>query len=113
MDFTAAGPTRYDTRSIVLHWLTAAFVGALWLLGQTIDVFPRGMPRTSARSLHIVLGVALAVLLVARIRHRRGSGVRLAPAGRGALDQLAGHTHTLLYLLLIGAVLLGIANAWV
>ena len=62
----------YDRRTVVLHWITAALVVALWLLGQTIDWFPKGTPRVFARSTHISLGVALALVLVARVSWRLG-----------------------------------------
>lgn len=57
-------PIRYDRRSIALHWITAGLVMSLWLLGQTIDWFPKGSPRSTARSTHIVLGLALALVLI-------------------------------------------------
>ncbi|MDE2080835.1 MAG: cytochrome b/b6 domain-containing protein [Burkholderiales bacterium] len=104
---------RYDRRSIALHWLTAALVLALWLLGQTIDWFPRGDPRVAARSLHITLGVTLAVVLVLRLRWRLGAAsAKLPPAGAGWLDRAGLLAHKLLYLLLAVTVLLGLANAW-
>ena len=45
----------YDRRTIRMHWISAALVIALWCLGQTIDWFPRGTPRSLARSVHIAL----------------------------------------------------------
>ena len=103
----------YDRRSIVLHWTTAALVAVLWSLGQTIDWFPKGDARVAARSVHILCGVGLAVVLIARIRWRLGPGRHLPPAGWGWLDRLATLTHWLLYALLVLAVVLGLANAWV
>jgi cytochrome b561 len=103
----------YDRRTIALHWLTAALVISLWLLGQTIDWFPKGSPRAIARSSHIALGVGLAFVLIRRIWWRLAGGVHLPQAGRSALDTVATLTHRVLYLLLVGTVLLGIANAWV
>jgi cytochrome b561 len=104
----------YDRRSIVLHWVTASLVVLLWILGQTIDWFPKGGPRVAARSTHIVSGLTLAIILAIRIWWRFGGGVRLPPAGSGrVLDGLAALTHAALYLLLIGVVLLGISNAWI
>ncbi|CAN5414424.1 cytochrome b [soil metagenome] len=103
----------YDRRTIALHWLTAVLVIALWSLGQAIDWFPKGDPRVLARSTHITLGVVLAFVLMARIGWRLGGGLRLPAAGAGWLDRLASATHLLLYVLLIGTVTLGLANAWI
>jgi cytochrome b561 len=104
---------QYDRRTIQLHWLTAALVITLWVLGQTIDWFPKGDPRVFARSTHIMLGVALAIALVIRIEWRFGAqAVHLPPAGLGWLDKIATITHWLLYALLVATVALGITNAW-
>lgn len=113
MDTNAASP-HYDRPTITLHWLTAALVLALWLMGQTIDWFPKGTPRVFARSTHISLGVALAIVLVARLSWRLGGrSVHVPPAGLGWLDKLATAMHWLLYALLIATVAVGIANTWV
>ena len=103
----------YDRRTIVLHWLTAILVIGLWLLGQTIDWFPKGSPRAIARSTHVALGIGLAPVLIRRIWWRLADGVHLPKAGTRAFDAIATMMHRLLYLLLIGTVLLGIANVWV
>jgi len=114
MTATNAATLHYDRRTIVLHWITAALVIALWTLGQTIDWFPKGTPRIFARSTHISLGVALAFVLVARIGWRFGArAIHLPRAGLGWLDKLATLTHWLLYVLLVTTVALGITNAWV
>jgi cytochrome b561 len=101
---------RYDDVTIRYHWLTVALVTTLWALGQLIDDFPRGMPRTAARSTHIVLGIVLAVVLVRRILWRTGAGRRLAAAGRGLAQRLAALTHYALYALLCAVVLGGFSN---
>ncbi len=106
-------PPNYDRRTIALHWLTAALVVGLWLLGQGIDWFPKGTPRGLARSTHITIGLLLALVLMRRIRWRLAGGVRLPRAGSGALAAAATLTHRILYLLLVGTVLLGVTNAWV
>ena len=97
-----------------MHWLTAALVASLWLLGQTIDWFPKGEARIAARSTHIFLGAALAMVLSLRIGWRLGStSVRLDPAGAGWLDRTGALAHKLLYVLLVGTVALGLVNAGV
>ncbi len=106
-------PLRYDRSSIWLHWITALLVIALWCVGQTIDWFPKGTPRVAARSLHICFGVILGVILGYRIWWRAGPGRRLPPAGRGAIQALATLVHFALYAVLVGTVVLGVANVWV
>jgi cytochrome b561 len=103
---------RYDRRSIALHWLTAALVIALWAIGQTIDWFPREA-RVPPRSVHIVLGITLAVVVALRLRWRLRGGTRLPPAGAGWLGTAAALTHKLLYVLLVVTLLLGITNVWI
>ena len=85
----------------------------MWALGQTIDWFPKGTLRIGARGTHILLGVVLAAVLVARIRWRLSGGARLPSAEPAWLGRAAKLGHGLLYLLLVAAVLLGVANVWV
>jgi len=103
----------YDIRSIRLHWITAALVIALWCLGQTIDWFPKGNIRIAARSVHICLGAVLGLILCYRLWWRVGGGRRLPPTGPGMVQALSTVVHFALYATLLGAVALGVANAWV
>jgi cytochrome b561 len=103
---------RYDTPTIVFHWVTAALVLAQWIGAQTIDLFPRGALRVDARSVHITLGVLLAILLVARLVWRATGGRRLPLADVGALNLIAKATHWGLYALLLAMVLVGMFLAW-
>ena len=102
----------YDRRTIVLHWLTAILVLLLWVAGQTIDWFPRGTPRITARSLHIAVGVLLGVVLVLRLYWRATGGAKLPPASPGLAGAAAKGMHWLLYALLAFMVLLGLALVW-
>ena len=86
---------------------------ALWLVGQSIDWFPRGTPRVNVRSLHITAGVLLALVLVLRLAWRRSGGVKLPAADPGPAGKAAIGVHHLLYLLLAGAVLAGLAAVWI
>ena len=104
---------RYDRRTIVLHWVTAVLVIVLWVSAHFIDSFPRGPARTNMRSVHILLGVILAAVLVSRIVWRRLAGVRLPDVGHPVLARLASSVHFVLYALLVAEVLLGFTNAWV
>jgi cytochrome b561 len=102
----------YDRRTIVLHWVTAVLVVLLWGIAQVIDLFPKGPPRIAVRSVHIVLGVLLGVVLLMRIAWRTGSGRRLPPANQGVMGYLAKAVHIGLYVVVVSVVLLGISNAW-
>jgi len=112
MNTLPATVERYDDRSILLHWLSAALVVVLWALGHSIDWFPKGDPRVAARGVHILLGASLAGVLVIRLGWRLRGGTRLAPTGTSWLDAAATYLHKLLYLLLIVTVALGVCNAW-
>ena len=102
----------YDGTTILLHWLTAALVAEQWLGAQVIDYFPRGPLRVDARSVHIVLGASLAVILVFRLLWRSTQGRRLPLADHGLLNIVAKATHWGLYLLLTAMVLAGLFLAW-
>ena len=109
---TAAPAPCYDGTSILLHWLIAGLVVVLWTLGQCIDFFPRGAPRIDARSVHIILGATLGVVLLARVLWRASAGRRLPMAAATWLGVTARAVHYGLYALLGVTVVLGIFNAW-
>jgi len=106
-------PASYDSRSIRLHWITAALVLALWCLGETIDWFPKGNARIAARSTHICLGATLAIVLCIRIWWRLGGGQRLPAIGTGLMRTLSASVHYALYALIAVTVALGGFYAWV
>ena len=101
---------RYDRLTIGLHWATAALVLLLWIAAQVIDLFPRGQPRVYMRSVHIVLGVAFALVLAWRVAWRATGGRRLA--AERPMRWASRGVHLLLYALLVGEVLLGFGNVW-
>lgn len=106
-----AGPT-YDRRTIAFHWLTAICVVIMWGGAHLIDWFPKGAPRVNARSVHIVVGVFLAMLLVCRLRWRLTGGTRLPyePSWPGILARLM---HATLYVIMFVTIGLGMLNAWI
>eukprot|EP01037_Dinobryon_pediforme_P023774 gene23774-25336_t len=60
----ADGKNGYGVVSIALHWLGAAAVIGVWLLGDRIEDAPRGPERIVAQDLHYgVAFLALAILL--------------------------------------------------
>ena len=108
-----ATATRYDGGTIWLHWITVVLVVEQWIGAQVIDLFARGGPRVDARSVHIVLGAALVLLLVARICWRLSGGRRLPQADGWPLSLLARAAQLGLYGLLVVMVGLGLSLAWV
>lgn len=103
---------RYDTTTIVFHWVTAILVATQWLGAQTIDWFPKGALRVDARSLHISGGVLLTAILLSRIIWRLTAGRRLPLADGRGLSVVAKATHWGLYALLAAMVLVGMTLAW-
>jgi cytochrome b561 len=104
---------RHARQTIILHWLTAILVVLLWCIGQTIDWAPNHTLQIDYRSLHMLLGVTLGVVLVMRIIWRTTSGGMLPALDQGLMLVIARATHYLLYALLIATVVLGLLNVWV
>jgi cytochrome b561 len=104
---------QYDPGTIALHWATAMLIGLLWVIGQTVDFAPSGPLRVDYRSLHMLFGVTLAGVFVARVTWRLRRGRSLPGAGNAVLEFVARLTHWALYLLILSALGLGLANAWV
>ena len=74
---------RYSTTAIVLHWLIAVAVVALTALGWWMQAIPKEPvgPRADAYILHKSIGLAVLLLMAARLAWR---GVR----GKPQLPQL-------------------------
>ncbi|MDR3516479.1 MAG: cytochrome b [Azospirillaceae bacterium] len=103
----------YDRLTVVFHWLTAVLVVLLFALSQIWDFLERGTPlRKGMQSLHISLGIALAVVVIVRLVWRYAGGRRL-PADPNPLLHLASKAaHGALYLLLVAQVALGFLFRW-
>jgi cytochrome b561 len=109
----AATAEVYDGRTIVLHWLTAGLVALQWVGAHYIDAFPKGPLRVDARSVHIVVGLGLLTVVLARIVWRRTSGRRLTPPRSAPVRFASSAMHLALYALLIAVLAAGVTNAWV
>jgi cytochrome b561 len=107
---SAKTPVRYDLYTIVLHWLMAILVLLAWGIGEVVSYLPAGLARGNTRSVHIIVGVAIAILLVVRLTHH-ATGSRSLPLP-GIFNPLGKGVHYALYILLAGQVLLGLALAW-
>ncbi len=108
---TLPPPTfRYNSLTILLHWLVALVVTAQWVSGQLINVFPRDGGRLEVRSVHIVLGLTLVGLVLLRLLWRKTPwGGRQPP--RAGLGDLAARGVQLLLVVLLGVnILFGLLN---
>ncbi len=103
---------RYDATSIALHWITALLVATLWIIGQTINDWPKGPLRVDYRSVHILLGTLLGCVIVARLAWRATRGARLPIEGPALLAFAARAVHWVLYALVGVTVVLGLLTAF-
>ncbi len=101
--------SRYGAIPQAVHWLTALFVVAGWLLGQFGDDLPKGAARDLGFLLHMTLGECVFVLLVARLLWRFADpplAPEITPFGR-LVDVAAKLGHFALYALLLAVPFLG------
>jgi len=107
-------PTRglYDLVTIRLHWATAGLVALLWTVGRTTSWMPRGPWRVDVWSVHVLLGVALTGVVVARIIWRLRRGRTSIASEAGSSDIAATIVHFALYILLVAVLALGIVNVF-
>jgi cytochrome b561 len=101
---------RYDPRSVAFHWVTALLVILQWLGAHAIDLFPRGPLRVDARSVHIAIGVALLLVVIARLAWRFTHAERPALVGPAPLRTAAATMHWMLYGLVLAALIAGVVN---
>lgn len=100
---------RYNRTAILLHWIIAALVVAMIVLGQVMTEVPRGTPlRGELFNFHKSLGLLVLALVVVRLAwrltHRPPSlPIDVPPWNR----RLANLTHIAFYVLLLAQPLLG------
>jgi cytochrome b561 len=102
----------YDAVTIRLHWTVAILVAIQWSVGRIAIVMPRGPVRVDIWTMHVLIGFALACVIIFRVVWRLWRGQKLPAADRGLLNVIAKGTHYLLYVLLVTVVTLGIINAF-
>ena len=102
---------QYDGLEIALHWATALLVVTLYTIAQIWSFFPKAT-HAELLSVHVSLGVLLAVVLVCRIGWRAGPGRGVAPATTGLLEIASKLAHYMLYVLLAVVVGFGLCLRW-
>lgn len=104
---------RYDRLTRTFHWLTAAVVIFLFASAHIWENLEKGTPlRKGLQSVHISLGIAMAVLIAARIIWRLTGGNRPKADSPPMLNLLAKMAHGCLYLLLLAQIVLGFLFRW-
>jgi cytochrome b561 len=99
----STGGESYDAVSIILHWITAFLVIAIFGLA-----FAPGIVRGSI-ALHNTLGLLLLVVVPLRALWRLGMGGAVRRESESRLARfVATGTHGLLYVLLVGIPVLGL-----
>jgi cytochrome b561 len=101
--------SRYDGRTIFLHWATVMLIIAAWVSGQTIDGFPKGPLKIDARSVHFALGILVAAVTACRLLWRGTKGTTF----HGDPPLMAWPARAVkiaLYGLIVAAVGLGLYN---
>lgn len=109
---SAVSSERYNRSAIFLHWLHAALVIALLIIGWMMTDLPKGPVRTAPYALHKSLGLCALVLVFIRIVWRRfyappAVATQLRPWER----KLSAVVHRGLYFLLVLAPLAGLLSA--
>lgn len=90
----------YDDKTKLFHWISAALILSMWLLGQSLDFLPDGEPIITAASVHYVVGAVLTLLLLFRISWKFTKGTKLPNALPGIWGAMAKSVHYSLYVLL-------------
>jgi len=104
---------RYDRLTRTFHWLTAALVIFMFASAHVWENLEKGTPlRKGLQSVHISLGIAMAVLIAARILWRVFGGNHPKADNHPALNVVAKIAHGCLYLLLLTQVTLGFLFRW-
>jgi len=104
---TATPRTRYDHIAIWLHWSIALLIATAFLLGLTVDDFPRAYERAVVNT-HSLMGLSVLLLTVARVGWRINHPPPPLPERlTGWMRSLSKLTHLLLYVLMLIVPLIG------
>lgn len=116
---SASQPLSYSRAQILLHWVIALLVFFQLIFGESIHDYGRALRKGTTLdtttfimgNAHIWVGVAVLVLMLARIALRLSHGAPAPIPGPKLQEMAAKAIHGLFYLLLIAAPLTGLA-AW-
>ncbi|ACG79027.1 cytochrome b561 family protein [Phenylobacterium zucineum HLK1] len=94
----------YGWAAIALHWISAAGVIVLYLLGERMEEAPDRAAKLAAMASHVSVGVLLFAFLAARVLWSL-SQPRPAPIGAGGPLRLLAETVQVLFLAMIAVQL--------
>ncbi|MGE3144203.1 MAG: cytochrome b [Pseudorhodoplanes sp.] len=97
----------YDSVAKVLHWLVAALIVALYLIGFLMPSIGRGMQPGAAMNLHISLGLVALALIVVRLVWRLARPVAPSPDLPRWQQNVSEAMHWILYALVLAVTLSG------
>ena len=107
----AERPARYTTVAILLHWLIAAGIGALIVIGLIMTQLTRQISQMeifTLYQLHKSIGITVLLLVVLRVLWRFTHRPPPLPSEMTAAEKGAAHgLHWLLYVFMIGMPLTG------
>lgn len=111
-------PAGYSRRQIYLHWIVAGLIAFQIVFGEEIGTAFRALLQSGVASYdiaavsHIGAGILVLALGVWRVTLRLTRGAPAAPVGQPRALRIIGHSvHGLLYVLMIGAPVIGLV-AW-
>lgn len=103
---------RYDAGTIVLHWLTAALVVALFGTAWIWNNVPRDWHwHPALEFVHVSVGILFAAVILGRLAWRTLAGRRL-PVEGGVWGLASQTVHAMLYLLLAAQAAIGFVLRW-
>lgn len=109
---TRSTESRYGSVAIAFHWLSAALILAMILIGMQLDDVQAPEERLTLLRAHAAIGLTVLAVTLPRLLWRLFDRKLHAPAGMSNLEWRTARTaHGLLYLLLLGILASGATTA--
>lgn len=110
-DVRPAAVERYGAPVRALHWIGAIVVIATWVVGISLDSFPKGPERSAVMGLHSTIGLVAFTLAALRIVWR---SLTPTPAAEGPawLAPVVRAGHAVLYALVVALPVTGMVARW-
>lgn len=118
MDFSAVtdlssrpvSSASYDAIARGLHWCMAALIVAAFVLGLTVDVFPKSWEHAVVET-HKVIGIAILLLLLVRFGWRLTHRAPASQESSAVLALAARAGHAALYVVMLIVPVIGLVYA--